>query len=878
MFDSLNLSCRKLLVIWVELVRRSAWLVILLSVLSTVAAVYYVVGNFSVNTSTEDMLSPDLPFRKNAKAVSQAFPQYSDNIAIVIDAQTPDLAEDAASIFADRLRARPEVFGEVFDLQGSPFFRKHGLLYLDTDELFELSNTLAEAQPFLGVLWRDPTLRGLLEMLSKAIDIALEDKGKAPVEIGTVLDAISDVVTAQKEGRFSHLSWQDLMSGKSDGKEQKPGRRVIEIKPPLDFGSLQPAGDVIGSLRRLAAEMNLNKENGVRVRLTGSAALAHEELLSVEEGMGLAAALSLSLVILLLTGGLRSPRLALGILITLVMGLIWTAAFALYAVGALNLISVAFAVLFIGLSVDFGIHYGLRYKEQIDVGERHRDALRLATSHVGGALTLCAVAAAISFYSFLPTEYTGLAELGLIAGTGMFIALFANLTVLPAILTIVRLRRKEPKPDNPRIAAAKRFVQEKARRIVWGAAIVGVAGVVLLPWARFDFDPLNLRDPKTESVSTLNELMQDNASSAYSITILSASLAEADTLAAKLKKIPEVDGTRTLSNYVPTNQEEKLGIIEGMALYLSPALAKSEQKAIPTPEDRLIAFGMLRRNLERLIKLGEGKAAVAAKHLQTALDDLFGNNTPNFKALSELESRLLTGLPGRLESLRFSLEAGPVTLEDLPRDLVLRQVAATNSVTRLKVFPAGDMKNRAALARFVTAVQEVAPSATGSPVVIYEAGRAVIHAFAKAAALAVVLIVLLLLVLLRSIEDVFMIFVPLALAAVLTVAASILFNLPFNFANVIVLPLLFGLGVASGIHLVVRERDAGSASGVFETSTPRAVTFSALTTIGSFGSIALSSHPGTSSMGLLLTIAISLTLVSTLVVLPALMTYVKEKR
>ena len=424
---------------------------------------YYVATNIRINTDTADMLSSELPFRRQSQAVSEAFPQFSDTILIVIDGETPDLAEDTAAALTARLRERPDLFGEVYDLLGEPFMRRNGLLYLDVDELFDVSDRLAEAQPFLGTLWRDPSLRGLFRMLELVIDETLKEDGSVPIEIGTALDAMAAVVGAQAAGRFGTLSWQDLMTGDAGGKSEN--RRFIVIQPTLDFGSLQPAAAALGAVRDLARDMQLDDAHGVRVRLTGSAALAHEELQSVEEGMGLAAILSLTLVVGLLLVGLRSPRLAAATLATLVMGLIWTAGFATLALGQLNLISVAFAVLFIGLSVDFGIHFGLRYKEGIDRGAGHAAALREAAAGVGGALMLCAVTAAIGFYSFLPTAYVGLAELGLIAGTGMFIALFANTTVLPALLTLAPVSPSANGAGRDRPATVQPFIQRHARPI-----------------------------------------------------------------------------------------------------------------------------------------------------------------------------------------------------------------------------------------------------------------------------------------------------------------------------------------------------------------------------------------------------------------------------
>jgi hypothetical protein len=216
------------------------------------------------------------------------------------------------------------------------------------------------------------------------------------------------------------------------------------------------------------------------------------------------------------------------------------------------------------------------------------------------------------------------------------------------------------------------------------------------------------------------------------------------------------------------------------------------------------------------------------------------------------------------------MEAAPVTLDDLPPEIRAREIDASGRA-RVQAFPKADLRDAAALRDFVAAVRDVAPRATGTPVVILEAGDAVIRAFQQAAAISLVLVLALAAVVLRRLRDVVLVFAPLLLAALLTVAATVVFAIPFNLANVIVLPLMFGLGVAGSIHMVLRARDATAPEDLFATSTPRAVVFSALTTIGSFGSIALSGHPGTASMGLLLTIAITATLVCTLVVLPALM-------
>ncbi len=861
MIDAVLETCREGLVRWVDGVRRRALAVVLLSVAATFGAGYYFAGNVRINTDTSDMLSPELEFRRHSRELSDAFPQFSDNILLVIDAETPDMADDAALALAERLRGAPGLFGEVYDLAGEPFFRANGLLYKDRSDLAGLSDRLAEAQPFLGALWRDPSLRGFAGVIGLALDGIMGGRAEG-FEIAGVLDAVSAVARAQSEGRFKALSWQGLMSPEGDGEKGAANRRFLLIQPALDYSSLQPATAAMGALRVLAREMGFDGTKGVTVRLTGAAALAEEELKSVERGMGLAGAVSLVLVLGLLAIGLRSLRLVAAMLATLIAGLVWTAAFAIAFIGQLNLISVAFAVLFIGLSVDFGIHFALRYREELNGGSEPRTALTDAARGVGGALALTAAAAAIAFYSFLPTAYLGLAELGLIAGTGMFIAFFANLTVLPAFITLF-----PPKASGILQGKASDktknilgFLQRHPRPVVWAALAVGVASAALVPAARFDFDPLHLQDPETESVATLYDLMEDPRTTPYTITVLSGSLEEAVALAEKLKALAPVKDARTLADYIPKDQDEKLDLIATMALFLSPSLSQA-RKAPPGARETERAVAALRGKLVRLAALG-GAESRAAERLANALAGI--------SDLKELEARLLSALPGRLEALKGSLAAGPVTLADLPASLRTRQIAPDGRA-KVEVYPRGDMSNRRALARFVRSVRTIAPNATGMPVVIFEAGDAGIGAFRDAALIAVSLIALMLLVLLRSVRDVALVFAPLVLAALMTVAASVLFGLPFNFANVIVLPLLFGLGVAGGIHLVSRRAKEGGTGRAILTSTPRAIVFSALTTIGSFGSIALSGHPGTASMGMLLTLAVSLSLLCTLGVLPALM-------
>ena len=862
---------------WVDTARKAAVSILLVAALATGASSFYTVEHLGINTSTSDMLSSELLFRKIYDEYRRTFPNLRNNITIVVEGETPDITEDAAAALAVRLKMEIEEFKFVFDPASDPFFITNGLLFLDEDELADLSDRLADAQPLLAALAEDMNLRGFFGVLNDAIDeVAKGDED--PSRLIRIFHNISETIEKQQDGTPRPMSWRKMMMGGEV--EQDDLRRFILVKPTLDESSLQPARKAVDIIRAAARELDLDPENGVQVRLTGGVVLSQEEMMSVTEWASVAGVLALILVGVLVIIGLGSLRLTAATLITLVMGLVWTGGYATFAVGQLNLISVAFAVLFIGIGVDFGIQFCLRYREAIGRGQSHEEALRESASGVGGALTLAAIAAAIGFFSFVPTAYLGLSELGIISGGSMMIALFANLTVLPACLTLMPLEHQDgmlpawqgwrkikwgPKP-------APGFLLRHATGIsLWALALGVAAAVTYLPRLQFDFDPMNLKDPTTESVQTALDLMKDSETSFYTIQILADNVEEAQNLGQRLEALPLVDHTEGLADFVPQDQEDKLFMIDDMALFLWPALEASPLDKPLDNDGRRKVLSELKMNLEHLIETPlVGVLDAPARRLVNALTRFEESSLENGQSLEDLEVLLLFSLPERLKKLRQSLNAREVTVEDLPELLRQRKIAADGR-TLVEVFPSESLTSNDALKRFVTAVRRVAPNATEDPVILLEGGDAVTTAFRQAGIFSLAAITVLLLIVLQSVIDTLLVLFPLALAAVFTASSSVIFGIPFNFANIIAIPLLFSLGVAYGIYLVLRERSADSIADVMTTSTPRAILFSALTTMCSFGTLAISSHLGTASMGQLLTISLTLALVCTLVVLPCLL-------
>ncbi len=413
---------------WIDMATRWRYIILPVFLVGTVLALMYPLNNISVNTDTRDMLSRDLGWRQLDLAYEEAFPMYVGNILVMVEADTPDQAADAASHLAARLKQQDRHYQSVFYARGLEFLQQSSLLYLDIDELQDLADELASIQPFLGQLVRDQSLRGLFALVEDAVEARRDGR---QVELAPLLNRISDVTRATANDRQTFLSWQALIRG--DTEDRKVYREFIVVQPRLDYSSLLPGESAIEAVRATVADTDLQQQFAAGVRLTGSAALDYEELGSVSQGASLAALLALFVVAIILTIGLKSVRLVIAALITLITGLLLTAAMATATVGSLNLISVAFAVLYIGLGIDFAIHFCLRFRE-LHGTLPTTDALRQTASSIGRSLFICALTTAIGLYAFIPTAYRGIAELGWISGTGMFISLVVTLTLLPALL------------------------------------------------------------------------------------------------------------------------------------------------------------------------------------------------------------------------------------------------------------------------------------------------------------------------------------------------------------------------------------------------------------------------------------------------------------
>jgi len=613
--------------------------------------------------------------------------------------------------------------------------------------------------------------------------------------------------------------------------------------------------------------------------VTGEVGLEDDELAGMSTGTFTASVFSVVLVLFILLIAYRSVLLTVATLLTLALGMVFCGAFAAFAVTELNLISVAFAVSNIGLGVEYAIHFCLRYRDNLKENANKELALRSTLMTVGPSLLLAAGTTSIGLYAFTPTDYKGVAELGLLAGTSLFICLSITLISLPALLKIA------PAPTKFRPAEGQNIFSRLSKKlsvlpllyakpVTVATLVIALISIVLAFNVKTDFNPINLRDPNTESVIAFKELMEDEETTPLTLNVLAKDENSTKILQQRLSALPSVGKTVSLLDLQPADQDEKLALIEELVLILGPQIQHFPQ--LKTDADPVPGITHLIKTIDTLLpqktSVHDRASLTRLKtELQEILIELDARPEPSRRIFIEkIQTTLLGTLPQVMKELSVSLEAREFSLSDLPPD-IRDNWLSKEGLYRVQIFPKKDLNDLANLKEFIAEVQSIAPQTTGLPIIYWESMREVTAAFQQAIVIALVAIALVLLAIRRSILDTTLVMATLILAGLFTMASAALTSTPINFANIIALPLLLGLGVDNGIHMLVKLHDSPSEEeNIYQSSTARGIFYGALTTSSSFGGLAFSPHAGISSMGLIITMGIFWIMVCTFIILPAL--------
>ncbi|MFD0936765.1 MMPL family transporter, partial [Methylobacterium trifolii] len=595
---------------------RHRWVVIALVALITAASCGIAAHLFRINTDVERLIEPSESWRQDEINYEKAFPQRTNTVVAVIDGQSPEQAEEAATEFAKALSVHKNLIETVYRPDGGPFFDKNGLLLMSQAELEKTTEQLVEQQGLLGPLASDPSLRGVMRVLSlgargvKSGDAKLEDLDKPMGQIDATLQKVL-------AGEPARLSWQLLLSG---GESKTTDlRKFVMIQPVLDFNALQPGYTATKLIRNVAKELKIEPQYGLTMRLTGPVAVADDEFATLSEDALLNNSVTVGAIVLFLWLALRSAPLVVAVLITTFAGLIVTAALGLLMVGELNPISVAFAALFVGLGIDFGIQFAVRYRADRYEQPTLEAAIRAASRGVGWSLTLAAVSLIAGFFAFLPTAFRGVSELGLIAGVGMVVAYLFALTLLPALIAVFKPKGEKVAVETTWLAGVDPWIIRNRRAVLIVVGLITLAGAPLLWKLPFDSNPMHLRSPKVESIATYLDLIKDPATSPNVVDVLAPSVDAVPEVTKKLAALPASADIMSIDTFVPRDQDKKLATIAETAQLLDPVLNPGRKPPPPTDADNVKALKEAAAALNG-VATGDAPGAKTAGRLAGTLD------------------------------------------------------------------------------------------------------------------------------------------------------------------------------------------------------------------------------------------------------------------
>jgi uncharacterized protein len=867
---------------------RRPGLTVLVSALLAVVAVWYTLGTLTFRPDTLDLLPPDAPYVERFREFELVFEEVQD-LVVVVEAPAFPVAVAYAERLERALAAGPVAFPRVAYQVDPETFAGRGLLYLPVDEVRRLRDMLLGREDFLRGFAAEPGLTRLVEgvsgELAQAVAAAFLDLGLADdreaLDLG-VLTVLLDQVAERLDGTVApyRSPWGALLGLEGDGAGyfvSDDGRLLfVLVQPPRgDVRSFTSDRAAIEAVRGAIAALH-PEFPGVEVGVTGAPALAHDEMTTAFGDSATATVLAFGLILATMWVAFRQVGKPVLLLAALAVSLAWSLGAATLAVGHLTIFSVMFIPLVAGIGIDYGIYFLSRYQEELGLGRPLSEALGFTATRSGPGIVLSALTAGGSFYVLGLTDFRGIQELGVIAGSAIVLACIAMLTLLPALLILTDRRRPDRSdggaPATAHVAWVERLTRYP-RTVLVGAGVVTVLAMTAVPSVRLDYNLLNLQAPGVESVVWQRRLQASQwrggapaLASAESLDELRAKQAAF----AQLSTVYEVDSVLRL---VPDDQEDKLGILRALV----PVLAPVRVAAAP-PLDPAGLVRVLERLDRRLALAGSGPAgeppevAEVRQRIAGTLERLRASGPARARAaLEPLQAAVRADFVQTVGQLRQHLRPEPIRLADVPADLQRRFVGSDGRFL-LEIHPRVDIWEREGAEAFVSELRSVDPDVTGAAVTTYEAIRLMERAYQQAAVYAYVLVGVLSLLVIRRLRETGLALLPLVLGLVWTLGLMRLFGLQFNLANVFAVPFLVGACAEFGINVVLGHLEGRERGGPLVTrSSVMGVLVNGVTTLVGFGSLMVAHHQGIFGLGLLLALGAAARLVASLVVLPALL-------
>ncbi|MGA8570973.1 MAG: MMPL family transporter [Desulfobaccales bacterium] len=881
--------------VFLKAIEFFAWPIIVISVALAGVAVNYTVHNLTISTSRNDLVSGDKHLLKLTRQMDQAF-GGRDGLVVVVENRHTEVTIKFADALAAELRAYPKRFPDLYYRVNPERFKRSALLYLDTNDLIELKDNLANQKNLLSGLAADPDLMTFYKLIDEQMTRSMIGNlftgflaaEKAPEQPNLdLLNANLQELRLSLEGNHPYVSPLNAFYPKtlSDGSQEgyfftKNNKFLLFMvtEQPGDFHTIH---NEVELLRKALARVK-GRFPGIEAGVTGPDALQSDEMSGAMKSMTLATWLSLVGQLVLIIVFLRSLKRTLVEGLAMVIGLCWTFGLVTLVVGHLNILSLVFAPLLLGLTIDYGIHWFCRLEEELAGQRCGIEALERAFRRSAPGIIYAGRAAILSFLPLAFMNFKGLAELGLIMVMGVAAMIIASLFLVPALVMVTE--GCEPagnSEEGPAVPSPFLELHWTHYRLITALAVLITAlGGVCLLRVHFDLNPLHLQNPQTESVVWENRLIEGSHTSSYGALII-PTLKELEAQSKAFAKLSTVSHVESVLSFLPAQVGEKRRILTGMEGVLNSVNFAAARSRAANPGELAAILGRIDFKVAAAAK-NSGPEEAATNQQLTETHELIDKIIPLLNAgqnphaaarLAACNHEFGADLKDKWDLLRgyakSALDSAPPTRANLPRSVRERYISPQGAYL-LQVFPSQNIWNYDPLKLFVKSLWGVDPNVVGDPVLLYVFTRDFRNSVLFATGIAVLAIAAVLVIFYRSLILALLAFIPLVVGTGLTLILMWALKLSFNQANVLFLPLILGEGVEFGIIILTRWQLEESARRIaLPASTAKGVALAALTTTVGFGSLMISGHEGIFSLGLLATVGSLSVLVASLIILPA---------
>jgi hopanoid biosynthesis associated RND transporter like protein HpnN len=893
-------------------ISRNAVSILVVSLLLSLLSVFYTWQKMEFLTGRDDLMPKNTQFHGDYRAYRHEFGD-KDEIVVVMESDDQEKVARYGEMLYQKLSQDRKNFSDVFYPNGLPFFKKNGLLFMPLSELGALRDNIARAKPVLKDLASSPSVPTLFSSLTSQINAYVKPDAS---HAGDEKQLASLVFMLDKLGKgFEQFGKNDqasfsldqfFMQTRPEGTESSFSRagkmQILTALPVREGKSFVPAEAAIKKVRQEIGTLSaITGLQGVKVGLTGGPVLEYEEMTTSQRDISMATVISIMLTVILLFFAFRGVINVIAAMTSLLIALALSFGLATLLVGHLNILSMVFAVMLIGIGIEYGIQVVLRYQEEIAGGTGESDALRIGVEKNFWSIIMAAATSACAFLTFIFTDFKGIAELGIIAGCGIAVCVLATFTVLPAMLVIFSRYRKPAKRTKPFVERDKgpelpedgkgnvRLMLAHALfghpKIVIGTTVIlCLASIYPLLHVKFDYNLMNLQAKGLASVEYAYKLMRNSENPGYFAVVTASSAADAAAKTRAIEALPTVDHVVSFSSLIPEDQSRKLAVIAAIRNELAdvkPVGYEGELQVMELPT----VFENFRNSVVSLAARLEHEKKPEAARVKTflaTLDRFFARlekekDTGALGMLRDFQGNMLAGLPEKLDMLKASLDPSAVTAADIPQELKRRFVGKTGKYL-LQVAPKQDIFDFGPLKAFLDDVRKVDKHTTGEPVMVYESMTIMRDAYRGAFMYAFIAITILLLITFRSVRAAAIGLVPLLVGILLMISGMWLFGINFNSANIIVLPLVLGIAVDSGIYIINRFRREGETSvEVVSRSAGRGVIFNTFTIMATFGALMVSHHRGVFSIGAVMSLGMAACQIAFILVLPAVLTLYADR-